>query len=194
MRTFALAICALGAAATKWTVEDYAAQRNWNADAYEPIGTIELEEQELPVAYQPALTESTEVETATDRVIWDKLGVFQGIESYTHAHHGTDPDDTMPTEDHVYPEEHKHYRYVDYIDRQPVIVNQQRKIYHVTPKRYTRSYAEEAEEEEEYARDYFFPTRKADTAHTDKFLKAHARFVEDDFGDGAQDIAWLVRP
>ena len=190
MRTFALAICALGAAA--WNAEDYAAYQNYNAHAYEPIGEVELQEQELPIAYQPALTESTEVETVTDRVIWNKLGKFNGLEYYTHSHHGEDADDTHPTKDHLYPEEHGHYREIEYEERRPVIVNQERKIYHVTPKRYIRSYDEPAEEEAEYARDILFPTRKPNTLKTAKQLKAFARFEEDDFGDGAQDKAWLV--
>ena len=186
MRTFSAAL--LFAGATAWNAADYSRYRNqYNAAEYEPIGRVELQEQELPIAYQPALTETTEVETIEDRALWNKLQQFQGLEYYTHAHHGSDEHDTHPTSDHIYPEEHHHYRHIDYIDRQPVIVNRQRKVYHVQPERYVRDYAEAAPQEEEYEENIFFPTMKADTLHTAKFNRAHARFVEPQFDDGAKD-------
>lgn len=157
MRTIALA--ALAVAASAWT-RSYdaasAALRDW-----EPIEDIDLDGDYEIQAYAPALTESTQAERITDRVLWDKLTAVNGLQKYTHAHHGTDPNDTEPTKDHIYPEEHAHYREHTYLERQPVIVNQDRIVYHVTPSRYIREYDEE-EEEEEYEENIYFPTMKPD--------------------------------
>ena len=185
MRTIALALCAVGA--TAWTANDYA-RHQYNAHDYHPIPSVNLHEQELPFGYQPALTEETEVETISDSAIWNKLQELNGLEYYTHSHHGSNPHDTHPTDDHEYPEEHHHYRHIKYNDRQPVVVNSQRKVYHVTPRRYTRSYAAAEALPEAYAEDILFPTRKDDTLHTAKFLKAHRRVVEDEFGEREADI------
>ena len=190
MRTFSAALLFAGASA--WNAADYSRYQNqYNASEYEPIQHVELQEQELPIAYQPALTETTEVETIEDRALWNKLQRFQGLEYYTHAHHGSDAEDTHPTSDHEYPEEHHHYRHIEYLDRQPVVVNQQRKVYHVQPERYVRDYSDPAPQEEEYAEDILFPTMKPDTTHTAKFLRSHSRHVEPHFGDAYND--W-VRP
>ena len=121
--TLALALCAVGASA--WHASDYARYSGgYNADEYQPIEHIELEHQELPIAYQPALTEETEIETVTDRVIWDQLQRLNGLEKFTHAHHGSDSHDSHPNAHHEYPEEHEHYRDIEYQQRQPVVVNQ----------------------------------------------------------------------
>ena len=120
MRTVTFAICAIGASA--WTSNDYA-RHQYNAYEYQPIQQVDLHEQELPIAYQPALTEETEVESVEDRAIWNKLQRFNGLEYYTHAHHGSDVEDTHPNAHHEYPEEHHHFRHIKYNDRQPVVLN-----------------------------------------------------------------------
>ena len=186
MRTFSAALLFAGASA--WNAADYSRYQNqYNASEYEPIQHVELHEQELPIAYQPALTEETEIETIEDRALWNKLQRFQGLEYYTHAHHDSDQEDTHPNSDHEYPEEHHHYRHIEYLDRQPVVINRQRKVYHVQPERYVRSYDDAAPQELVYAEDFINPTMKPDTTHTAKFLKAHARAKEPQFGDGAYD-------
>ena len=179
MRTFALAVLALGANA--WT-RSYEA----NLDGYFPIENIELDGDYDINAYAPALTEETRAERITDNVLWEKLTEVAGLDRYTHAHHGTDPEDTGPTEDHIYPEEHAHYRPLTYIERQPVIVGQDRIIYHVTPSRYTREYDEE-EEEPEYVEDYLFPSTKPDNIHTANQKRAFR--TRDPIGHGfGQDL------
>ena len=65
MRSLSLAVLAMGASA--WKLNEYAAHQ-YNVDQYRPIERVELEELELPIAYQPALTESTEIETVTDQL------------------------------------------------------------------------------------------------------------------------------
>ena len=119
MRTIALTIFAMGVSA--WTAADYATHQ-YNAAEYKPIQHVKLQEQEHPIAYQPALTEETEVETVNDRAIWNKLQRLNGLEYFTHAHHGADSDDTHPTAHHEYPQEHHHYGHIKYDDRQPVAV------------------------------------------------------------------------
>ena len=185
-RNFTLAVLAIGTSA--WKANDYATHQ-YNFDEYKPIEQVQLEDQELPLSYQPALTESTEIETVTDQVLWSKLSEINGIERYTHAHHGDDASDAHPTADHEYPEEHAHYRETTYNQRVPIIVNQERKVYHVIPTRYTRSYDEEEEEEPEYAEDILFPTRKADTLHSDRFKKAYSRYQEPLYDVTVHDFA-----
>ena len=141
MRTLALSLCAI--VASGWNLHDY---NKYNADKYESIDTIELQPQELPVAYQPALTEYTHVENVTNDAIWNKLGVFEGLETYTPTHHGSEVTAGEPTEDHEYPSEYSHYRSTHYNDRRPVYASQNRKVYHVKPVRYTRSYDVESDE------------------------------------------------
>ena len=173
MRTLALALCAV--AASGWKLSDY---NNYNPNQYHAIDSIELQPQELPVAYQPALTETTTVETVTDDAIWNKLGVFEGLETYTHAHHGSDATAVEPTEDHEYPSEHRHYRPTYYNDRRPVYASQSRKVYHVQPVRYTRSYDVESDEEEEYVPNIYFPTTKPDTLASAKHQRAFRGYQE----------------
>ena len=186
MRTFALAILSLGASA--WKLHDYAKHAGYenpyaaSTDDYEDVQQIELGDIPDRIAYAPALTESTDVETITDRVLWNKLTNKWGLERYTHAHHGTDPDDTQPTKDHIYPQEHAHYREINYLEREPVIVNQERKVYHVTPQRYTRAGYDEEEEELGYVEDYYFPTTKPDQLWTDNLKRAHGKGKGAGFG------------
>ena len=169
MRTFALAVLALGANA--WT-RAYRSDLDAALESYQPIEDIDLDGDYEIRAYAPALTESTRAERITDRVLWDKLTAVNGLERYTHAHHGTDRNDQGPTEDHIYPEEHAHYREITYNERQPVIVNQDRIVYHVTPTRYTREGYEDEEEELEYEENYYFPTMKPDNLTTAKQARA----------------------
>ena len=184
MKIFGLTFLTLGVSA--WTANDYATHQ-FNAADYEPIQHVALQEQEIPIAYQPALTEETVVETINDRAIWNKLERLNGLEYYTHAHHGFNAENTHPTESHEYPEEHHHYRHTEFNDRQPVTINRQRKVYKVNPKRYARHYGNAAAVEEAYAEDIFFSTMKDDTLHTPKFLKAHQRTELPQFGGGAAD-------
>ena len=170
MRTLALSLCAI--VASGWELHDY---NQYNAESIE---NIELQPQELPVAYQPALTENTRVETVTDDAIWNKLGVFEGLETYTNAHHGSDITAGEPTEDHEYPSEHGRYQTTHYNDRRPVYASQARKVYHVNPVRYTRTYDVESDEEEEYVPNIFFPTTKPDTVASAKHQHAFREFEE----------------
>ena len=186
MRTVALMLCAIRASA--WSANDYARHR-YNRHDYQPIQSVTLQEQELPIAYQPALTEETEVETISDQAIWNILQEFNGLDHYTHAHHDSDLHNTQPTEQHDYPQEHHHYQHVKYNDRQPVVVNnQQRKIYQVNPKRYNANYASAHAKEELYAENIFFPTMKDDNLHSGRFGRAHQSNRESHFDKGQTGV------
>ena len=178
MRTFALALCAIGTSA--WTADDYA-RHQYDANDYEPIQSINLNEQELPIAHQPALTEETEVETINDQAIFHKLQSLNGLEYYTHD---SDNDDTHLTAQHEYPEEHHHYKHITYNDRQPVVVNKQWKVYDVSPKRYNRSFASTIAKEELYAEDILYPTTIDDRISSAKHKRAHQRTRELQFDEG----------
>ena len=173
MRAFTLAIIAI--TATAWDLNAYKSHQKAAAH-YAPIEKVDLDDDhEGHTGYGPAYTESTEIETVNDKILWNKLRTSQGVETYTHAHHGTDASDDHPNSHHVYPGEHSHHREIEYQERHPVIVNQERKVYHVTPTRYTRSYDEAAEDEHHaYQPDIFFPTTVEDHLHSDAHKKAHS--------------------
>ena len=175
MKTFALAVLALGASA--WSTADYAAHQK-DLGTYKPIERIQLgNHSDHDFEYGPDYTADNGAGTDNDRTGWNKQYSRRALNRYTHAHHGDDAEDTMPTDDHEYAEEHAHFNEIYYKDRHDVIIDQPNKTYTVTPVRYYRSKkVDAADEDEDYVEDIFFPSAKDETVFTDKHTASFKKF------------------
>ena len=109
-------VTAIQTVANAWLDSKYAAYLEARGQ-YGALQSAELGEPELPYGHQLANKWTTEVKTSTDRTDWRRPISFEGVNSYTHNHHGYDASYVEATADHLYSAENTHYHDVDYLDR-----------------------------------------------------------------------------